>query len=121
MWDPNYAQNVTNARNAIVADDLTLSPTTVLQLRYSFTRHYENQGGDPGAKWLRHHHVGFPSSLAAEEVYKILPLMNFNDLGGGIGGTCCYNTFQYASENSDVIATSPRSKGRTSSAPASNT
>jgi hypothetical protein len=35
MWDPNYALNVTNARNAIVADDLTLSPTTVLQLRYS--------------------------------------------------------------------------------------
>ena len=46
MWDLNYAQNVTNGRNFLLADDYTLSPTTVLQLRYSFTRHYENQGGD---------------------------------------------------------------------------
>jgi len=46
MWDLNYAQNVTNARNFLLADDLTLNANTVLQLRYSFTRHYENQGGD---------------------------------------------------------------------------
>ena len=112
MWDPFYAQNVTNARNAIVADDLTLSPTTVLQLRYSFTRHYENQGGDPAQNGFDITTLGFPSSLAAEEVYKILPLMNFNDVGGGIGGTCCYNTFQYASENSDVIASLTKVKGK---------
>ena len=43
-WDFNYAQNTTNARNVIVADDLTLNSTTVLNLRYSFTRHHENQG-----------------------------------------------------------------------------
>jgi hypothetical protein len=112
MWDPFYAQNVTNARNAIVADDLTLSPTTVVQLRYSFTRHYENQGGDPAQNGFDITTLGFPSSLAAEEVYKILPLMNFNDVGGGIGGTCCYNTFQYASENSDVIASLTKVKGK---------
>ena len=112
MWDPFYALNVTNARNAIVADDLTLSPTTVLQLRYSFTRHYENQGGDPAQNGFDMTTLGFPSSLAAEEVYKILPLMNFNDVGGGIGGTCCYNTFQYASENSDVIASLTKVKGK---------
>ena len=47
-WDLNYAQNITNGRNFIIGDDFTLNPTTVLQLRYSFTRHYENQGGDPG-------------------------------------------------------------------------
>jgi hypothetical protein len=112
MWDPNYALNVTNARNAIVADDLTLSPTTVLQLRYSFTRHYENQGGDPSQNGFDITSLGFPSSLAAEEVYKILPLMNFNDVGGAIGGTCCYNTFQYASENNDAIATLTKVKGK---------
>jgi len=112
MWDPNYAQNITNARNLIAADDLTLSPTTVLQLRYSFTRHFENQGGDPAENGFDITTLGFPGSLAAEEVYKILPLMNFNDLGSVVGGTCCYNTFQYASENSDVIATLTKVKGR---------
>ena len=30
MWDPNYAQNVTNGRNILVADDLTLNSSTVL-------------------------------------------------------------------------------------------
>jgi len=112
MWDPDYAQNVTNARNVIVADDLTLSSTTVLQLRYSFTRHYENQGGDPAQNGFDITSLGFPSSLAAQQVYKNLPLMNFNDVGGAIGGTCCYNTFQYASENSDVIASLTKVKGK---------
>ena len=112
MWDPDYALNVTNARNVIVADDLTLNSTTVLQLRYSFTRHYENQGGDPSQVGFDITSLGFPSSLAAQQVYKNLPLMNFNDVGGAIGGTCCYNTFQYASENSDVIASLTKVKGK---------
>jgi Carboxypeptidase regulatory-like domain len=112
MWDPNYALNVTNARNVIVADDLTLNPTTVVQLRYSFTRHFENQGGDPAQNGFDITTLGFPGSLAAAEVYKILPLMNFNDVGGAIGGTCCYNTFQYASENNDAIASLTKVKGK---------
>jgi len=112
MWDPDYAQNVTNARNAIVGDDLTLNPTTVLQLRYAFTRHYENQGGDPAQVGFDITTLGFPSSLAAQEVYKLLPLMNFNDVGGAIGGTCCYNTFQFASEDSDALASLTKVKGK---------
>ncbi|MGA2167991.1 MAG: TonB-dependent receptor [Terracidiphilus sp.] len=112
MWDPDYAQNVTNARNVIVGDDLTLNPTTVLQLRYSFTRHYENQGGDPAQNGFDITTLGFPSSLAAQQVYKNLPLMNFNDVGGAIGGTCCDNTFQFASENSDAIASLTKVKGK---------
>ena len=73
MWDLNYAQNVTNGRNVLLADDLTLSPTTVLQLRYSFTRHYENQGGDPSQVGFDITTLGFPSSLASQEVYKRSP------------------------------------------------
>src|ERR1700730_11089371 len=46
-WDPNYAQNLTNGRNVLVADDLTLNSSTVLNLRYSFTRHHEEQQGQP--------------------------------------------------------------------------
>jgi len=104
MWDLNYAQNVTNGRNILLADDLTLNSTTVLQLRYSFTRHHENQGGDPSQNGFDITSLGFPASLAAQEVYKTLPYVNFNDVGGGIGGTANWNTFQFASENSDVSA-----------------
>ena len=108
-WDLNYAQNITNGRNFLLADDYTFSPTTVLQLRYSFTRHYENQGGDPRQscvddlpRWVR-------VAAAAEEVYKTLPFVIFNDAGGGIGGTANYNTFIYASENNDVSGTITKS------------
>ena len=107
-WDLNYAQNVTNGRNFLLADDLTLSATTVLALRYSFTRHYENQGGDPRQNGFDITTLGFPASLAEQEVYKLLPFVIFNDNGdgngGGIGGTANYNTFQYASENNDGSA-----------------
>ena len=105
MWDLNYAQNVTNGRNFILADDVTINSSTALQLRYSFTRHHENQSGDPRQNGFDITSLGFPSSLAAEQVYKTLPYVNFWDAGGGIGGTANWNTFQYASENNDVSAT----------------
>jgi hypothetical protein len=105
-WDLDYAQNITNGRNFLLADDLTLNPTTVLQLRYSFTRHYENQGGDPGQSAVDDlSALGFTSPMASDEVYKTLPYVTFNDDGGGIGGTANWNTFVYASENNDANAT----------------
>jgi hypothetical protein len=114
-WDLNYAQNTTNARNVILADDLTLNSTTVLNLRYSFTRHHENQGNPAYSNTdltnlgtVNGAQVGFPASLAAQEVFKQLPFMIFNDyppLGDdGVGGTANYNLFVYASENSDANA-----------------
>jgi hypothetical protein len=105
-WDLNYAQNITNGRNFIIGDDFTITPTTVLQLRYSFTRHYESQGGDPGQSAIDDlAKLGFVTPTAADEVYKTLPYVNFDDVGGGIGGTANYNTFVYASENNDASAT----------------
>jgi hypothetical protein len=112
MWDPYYAQNTTNGRNVLLADDLTLSPTAVLQLRYSFTRHYENQGGDPRQNGFDITTLGFPASLAAEQVYKTLPLVDFWDVGGGIGGTSNWNTFIYASENSDANVSLTKTFGK---------
>ena len=112
MWDLNYAQNVTNGRNILLADDLTLNANTVLQLRYSFTRHYENQGGDPSQVGTDITSLGFPSSLASQEIFKLLPFMLFNDSGSGVGGTADYNTFQYASENSDVDASMTKLIGK---------
>ncbi|HUN83865.1 MAG TPA: carboxypeptidase regulatory-like domain-containing protein [Terracidiphilus sp.] len=112
MWDLNYAQNVTNGRNVLLGDDLTLSPSTFVQLRYSFTRHYENQGGDPSQVGFDITTLGFPASLASQEVYKLLPFVIFNDNGSGIGGTADYNTFQYASENSDADASMTKVVGK---------
>ena len=111
-WDPDYALNTTNGRNALIADDLTLNNSTVLQLRYSFTRHHEGQGGP--ASYLSNDITaqGFPSSLASEVVFKQLPFMNFDDVGGGVGGTADYNNFVYASENSDVNATVSKVQGK---------
>lgn len=110
-WDPFYAQNITNGRNVLLADDYTFNPKTVLQLRYSFTRHYENQTGDPRQTGYDITQLGFPSSLAAEEIYKTLPYVIFDDVGGGVGGTANWDTFVYASENSDVSATVTRMQG----------
>lgn len=112
-WDPDYAQNTTSGRNILVADDLTLNSSTVLNLRYSFTRHHEVQGGPPSylntditnLGTVNGTQVGFPAALAAQVVYKQLPFIIFNDVGGGVGGTADYNNFAYASENSDANAT----------------
>ncbi len=111
-WDPDYAQNVTNGRNILVADDLTLNPTTVLNLRYSFTRHFENQGGPPSYLNNNISDQGFPASLASEVVFKQLPFILFDDVGGGVGGTADYNNFVYASENSDLNATVTKIRGK---------
>ena len=123
-WDPNFAQNLTNGRNALVADDLTLNSTTVLNLRYSFTRHHEAQQGQPSygsvditnLGTVNGAQVGFPSALAAQQVVKQLPFMVFNDLSGssqeGVGGTANFNLFFYASENSDTSATLNKVHGK---------
>jgi hypothetical protein len=112
MWDPNYAQNITNGRNILLADDLTLNSTSVLQLRLSFTRHYENQGGDPSQVGFDLTSLGFPASLASQEVYKLLPFVLFDDVGSAVGGTADYNTFLYASENSDASASVTKLLGK---------
>jgi Carboxypeptidase regulatory-like domain len=107
MWDPNFAQNLTNARNVVVADDLTLNSSTVLQLRYSFTRHHENQGGDPRQVGTDLTKLGFVTPTPAEQNFKLLPIIVFNDFpspGNQLGGTGNFNQFSYASENSDVSA-----------------
>jgi hypothetical protein len=119
-WDIDYAQNVTDGRNILLADDLTFSTSTVLQLRYSFTRHFENQGGPPSYSStditnlgnVNGSVVGFPASLASEEVAKQLPFMTFGDVGGGVGGTADYNIFKYASEDSDAGASVTKVLGK---------
>jgi hypothetical protein len=104
MYDPLYYQNITNARNILIADDYTVSPTAVLQLRYSFTRHYEDQTGDPRQAGFDITSLGFPQALADEVLYKQIPTISFGKTTT-IGGTGNWDTFLFASENSDATAT----------------
>jgi hypothetical protein len=119
-WDPDYALNTTNGRSILVADDLTLNSSTVLNLRYSFTRRAEKQGGPPSylstdltnLGTVNGTTVGFPAALAAQQVVKQLPFMLFDDFGGGVGGTADYNNFDDASENSDANVTLTKIYGK---------
>lgn len=103
-YDPLYYQNITNGRNILLADDYTLTPTSVVQLRYSFTRHYEDQTGDPRQGNFDITSVGFPQSLADQVLYKQIPTMSFSTTTT-IGGTGNWDTFLFASESSDASAT----------------
>src|ERR1700722_6790454 len=111
-YDSFYFQNLTNARNVLLGYDLTLSPTSVLQLRYSFTRHFENQTGNPQQLGTDIASLGFPSSLASQVLYKDLPVINFGNGTQALGGTNNYNPFIFASENSDASATYSKSLGK---------
>lgn len=104
IFDPNYYRNTTNSRNILLADDYTVNSKSVLQLRFSFTRHFENQL-DPGQVPYDMTKLGFPASLQAQSTYPTIPYIGFGNLtsaiGGGTGGGW---DFYFASENSDAIA-----------------
>ncbi|HVZ84763.1 MAG TPA: carboxypeptidase regulatory-like domain-containing protein [Terracidiphilus sp.] len=110
-YDPLYYQNITNARNILLADDYSITPTSVLQLRYSFTRHYEDQTGDPRQGAFDITSVGFPQSLADQVLYKQIPTMSFSTTTT-VGGTGNWDTFLFASESSDASATYTNVKGK---------
>jgi Carboxypeptidase regulatory-like domain len=111
-YDPLYYVNVTNGRNVLLGDDYTINPTTILQLRYSFTRHFEDQTGDPRQNNFDITSVGFPQSLADQVEFKQIPSMSFGNGTAPIGGTANYDTFIYASENSDASVTLSKTLGK---------
>ncbi len=111
IYDPYYYQNITNNRNAIVGGDYSLSGSTILQLRYSFTRHYENQTGDPRQLGFDITSIGFPASLAAEQVYRDVPFFSFEN-GTSALGTQPWTVFQFAAMQHDLIASIASTKGK---------
>ncbi len=110
-YDPYFYTNTTNTRNILIGDDLTITPTTILQLRYSFTRHFENQTGDPRNSNANITDFGFPQSLADQVLYKTAPVIYFSTTAA-VGGTGNYDTFVFASENSDASATLTKVVGK---------
>lgn len=111
IYDPYYYQNITNGRNVLLADDVTLTPSTVLELRYSFTRHFENQTGDPRQVNFDMTSLGFPASLAAQQVYRDIPFVSFGNVTSNLGSNP-YTTFHFASMSQDVIAAVNTTKGK---------
>ena len=100
-FNPLFYVNVTNTRNVLFGDDITLSPNTVLQLRYSFTRHYEDQTGDPRQNNYDITTAGFSQALQDQVLFKQIPVITFATTAP-VGGTGNEDTFIFASENSDV-------------------
>ncbi len=111
IYNPNYYQNITNGRNILLADDWTFSPRTLLQLRGSYTRHYEDQTGDPRQIGFSMTSLGFPASLVPQQVYKDIPFIDFGDGTTNLGSNW-YTTFLMASMVSDGSATLTTTKGR---------
>lgn len=110
IYDPYYYQNITNNRNVMVGTDYSLSNSTILQLRYSFTRHFENQTGDPRQLGFDITSMGFPASLAAEQTYHDVPFFSFGNTSGL--GTQPWTVFQFASMQHDITASLATTKGK---------
>jgi hypothetical protein len=112
-WDWAYAQNLTDAYDVVLGDGITLNPSTLLQLRYSFVRHNENQG-NPGFLSNNITAQGFPSSLAAAipNGASNIPYIYFDDVGGGVGGTAFGNVLEDIEDNHDIIASIEKTWGK---------
>jgi hypothetical protein len=107
------SQDILNARNFLFADDITLSQKTLLQLRYSFVRHYENQTENPLAYGFDMTSVGFPQYLQSQSVLHDIPYMRFGSTTTADLGTSPYGTFHYVAENPyDIIAAVSTTKGQ---------
>ena len=111
IFDPNVYQNITNDRNFMLADDYTLTPATILELRYSFVRHYENQTGDPRQIGFNMTSLGFPSALQSQSVYSDIPMIWFNGPTTNLGSEP-WTTFHFASMDHDFIAALDTIHGR---------
>ncbi len=110
-YDPYFYVNLTNTRNGIIGYDRTLSATSVLQFRASFTRHFEDQTGATSQNNFDITSVGFPQALADQVDFRQFPVFTFGDTSP-VGGTTNEDTFIFASENGDVSATLTKVSGK---------
>jgi len=117
-----YAANTSfdHDGNLLIGYDWTMSSSTVLQLRGSATRHYEDSEpqGQLGFDMTK---LGFSSSLASSSVLPGIPYIAFNGGGtcaeAGGGGVCGlgtppYAVFKFAVTNYDFSTTLNKVLGR---------
>jgi hypothetical protein len=114
------SSNFDHDGNLAIGYDWTLSPNTVLQLRTSGTRHYEDDvpAGQLGYNMTQ---LGFAQSLASSSVLPSIPYMAFSGCGGG--STCDngsvyglglpgFAVFKFAVTNYDTSVTLNKVLGR---------
>jgi hypothetical protein len=109
--DPVFYFSITRGQNVVLADNYTLSPTTLLQLRYSFTRHAENQPVTGAARDFDMTKLGLPASLAQQSVLPTIPRMEIAGLYG-VGSRPFATGFKFISQNHDVIVSLDKVHGR---------
>ena len=109
--DPLYDDNITRGQNVLMGDTYTLSPTSVLQFRYSYTRHAELQPVPDQVKDIKLTDLGFPASLAAQSLVHVMPTMNLNGLYG-VGSRPGSINFVFISMNHDASVALNKVAGR---------
>jgi hypothetical protein len=109
-FNTGYVTNQTKNQDVLLSDDLTLSPSTLLTLRYSFVRHFEYQTNPLGAGFDLTS-IGMPSSMAQQELWKLVPFFRLTWTTSPIGNYA-YEPFRFASMNHDAIAALSTIQGR---------
>ena len=109
--DPQYYFSTTRGQNILVADNYTINPTTLIQVRYSFTRHAEHQPVPDLVKDFDLVKAGFPASLASQALVRDVPYMNINGMYG-LGSRVPSIAFVFISMNHDAIVALDKVRGR---------
>lgn len=109
--DPLYRISNTRGQNVILADNYTLNSSTVLQGRYSFTRHAEIQPIAPQAENFDLVKLGFPPSLASQSLLRQIPMMSISGMYG-VGSKLPSTNFVFISQNHNASVSVDTIQGR---------
>jgi hypothetical protein len=109
--DPSYYADRTRGQNVLLGDNITINPSTLLQVRYSFTRHAEAQSAPPIPKGYDLVSLGFPSFMAAAESTPAIPNIGIGGLNG-VGSATWSTGFKFISMNHDVTVSLDALRGR---------
>jgi hypothetical protein len=107
--DPLYYMNNTLGQNALLAYNYATSQNNLIQLRYSFARHAENQPPKSGLPTLTD--LGFPATLQAEQSGKALPDVWIAGLNG-VGSRTSATGFQFIAMYHDASILMEANRGR---------
>jgi Carboxypeptidase regulatory-like domain/TonB dependent receptor-like, beta-barrel len=107
--DPSFYTSLTRGQNILLADNYTMSPNTLLQVRYSFTRHAEDQPAPSDIPSLTD--LGFPASLASQAAVQTIPEMAISGMHG-VGNRQWSTGFKFISMNHDAIVAIDTVRGR---------
>lgn len=109
--DPSYYSDQTRGQNILLADNYTINPSTLLQVRYSFTRHSENQASPPVSAGNDMVSLGFPAWLASAASVPGIPNIGIGGLSG-LGSATWATGFKFISMNHDASVSLDSLHGR---------